>query len=56
MSLRSWICGVLAIAVAGAVLVPAIAQARRRSRETECARNLAMLWKMAYNYSAQYGG
>ena len=47
---------IVIIGILAALLLPAIARAIRNSKVTRCQNNLSQLWKMQYNYSAQYGG
>ena len=47
---------IVIIGILAALLLPAIARAIRNAKATRCTNNLAQLYKMMHNYSAQYGG
>ena len=47
---------IVIIGILAALLLPAIARAIRNSKVTKCVNNLSQLWKMQWNYAAQYGG
>ena len=47
---------IVIIGILAALLLPAIARAIRRSRVTNCANNLAQLWKMENVYMSHFGG
>ncbi len=47
---------IVIIGILAALLLPAIARAIRNAKATRCVNNLAQLYKMMHNYSAQYGG
>ncbi|MBI2899103.1 MAG: hypothetical protein HYY17_02895 [Planctomycetes bacterium] len=48
--------GIIVIGILAALLLPAVARAKRNAKTTMCANNLSQLWKMQNNYMVQYGG
>lgn len=47
---------VAVLAVLAGLLLPTGTNSIRNAKTTQCCNHLAQLWKMQYNYSAQFGG
>ncbi len=56
MRRQDWVAFAVAFLVMCGIAVPATSKAQDAKRVTRCANNLSQLYKMMFNYMAQYGG